>query len=88
MRSGASVPDDVPRLARLQAQLLDAVVSRPRTRWRARLLGVHVSPRAEGRIRSPPSRLGTDLRLVFGASTWPPDADAFYLARLERPLPA
>ena len=74
---------DVPRLADLQRQLLDAVV--PRLAPGGTLVySVCTFTRAEGpeQIRALVARTG--LRLVEEHRTWPPDADAFYLARLER----
>jgi len=78
------VPDDVPRLAKLQAQLLDAVV--PRLAPGGILVySVCTFTRAEGTDQIAALRARTELRLVAEHRTWPPDADAFYLARLERP---
>ncbi|MBA3456982.1 MAG: hypothetical protein H0T42_28090 [Deltaproteobacteria bacterium] len=78
------VPDDVPRLAQLQAQLLDAVV--PRLGPGGVLIySVCTFTRAEGPDQIAALLARTDLRLVSAHRTWPPDADAFYLARLERP---
>jgi 16S rRNA (cytosine967-C5)-methyltransferase len=76
--------DAVPRLAALQRQLLDAVVPRL-ARGGALVYAVCTFTRAEGpdQIRALLDR--TDLRLVSEQRTWPPDADAFYIARLERP---
>jgi 16S rRNA (cytosine967-C5)-methyltransferase len=77
-------PSDVPRLAQLQRQLLDAVVGRLAPGG-ALLYSVCTFTHAEGpdQIASLIERTG--LRLVEDHRTWPPDADAFYLARLERP---
>ncbi len=75
---------DVPRLAALQRQLLDAVV--PRVAPGGTLVySVCTFTRAEGaeQIAALVSRF-PDLRVVAEHRTWPPDADAFYLARLER----
>lgn len=74
---------DVPRLADLQRQLLDAVV--PRLRPGGTLVySVCTFTRAEGpdQVASLVARSG--LRLEHEERTWPPDADAFYLARLTR----
>jgi 16S rRNA (cytosine967-C5)-methyltransferase len=73
--------DDVPRLARLQARLLDAVLPRV---GGALVYSVCTFTRAEGteQIRTFAERSG--LRVVSEVRTWPPDADAFYIARLER----
>ena len=78
------VPDDVPRLAKLQAQLLDAVL--PRLAPGGVLVySVCTFTRAEGPEQIAALLARSDLRLVSAHRTWPPDADAFYLARLERP---
>lgn len=76
-------PADVPRLADLQRQLLDAVV--PRLGPGGVLIySVCTFTRAEGpdQVAALVSRTG--LRLVSEHRSWPPAADAFYLARLER----
>jgi len=73
------VPDDVPRLAALQAQLLAAVI--PRLAPGGTLIySVCTFTRAEG----PEQVARTGLRLVDERRTWPRDADAFYIARLTR----
>jgi 16S rRNA (cytosine967-C5)-methyltransferase len=73
------VPDDVPRLAALQAKLLAAVI--PRLAPGGTLVySVCTFTRAEG----PDQIARTGLRLVDERRTWPPDADAFYIARLTR----
>ena len=41
--------------------------------------------RAEGPDQVAALLQRTDLRLVHEGRSWPPDADAFYIARLERP---
>ncbi len=72
---------DVKRLAELQRMLLDAVV--PRLRAGGTLVySVCTFTRAEGpeQIASLVKRTG--LELVAQERTWPPDADAFYIARL------
>ena len=76
-------PDDVPRLARLQAQLLDAVAARVAPGG-ALVYSVCTFTRAEGpeQIRALAAR--TNLRIEAEHRTWPPDADAFYVARLVR----
>ena len=78
-------PDDVPRLARVQAQLLDAVAPRLAPGG-ALVYSVCTFTRAEGpeQIRAL-ARAHRGCALVAEHRTWPPDADAFYLARLERP---
>lgn len=78
-------PSDVPRLADLQRQLLDAVV--PRLAPGGTLVySVCTFTRAEGpdQIASLVARTG--LVLDEEQRTWPPDADGFYLARLTRPV--
>lgn len=78
------IPDDVPRLAKLQAQLLDAVL--PRLAPGGVLIySVCTFTRAEGPDQIAALLARSDLRLIAAHRTWPPDADAFYLARLERP---
>jgi 16S rRNA (cytosine967-C5)-methyltransferase len=76
-------PNDVPRLADLQRQLLDAVVARLAPGGTL-VYSVCTFTRAEGpeQIEKLVARSG--LRLVEEHRTWPPDADGFYLARLER----
>jgi 16S rRNA (cytosine967-C5)-methyltransferase len=76
-------PGDVPRLAQLQRQLLDAVVARLAPGG-ALLYSVCTFTRAEGPAQIASLVERTGLRLVSETRTWPPDADAFYLARLER----
>ena len=72
--------DDIPRLAELQRQLLDAVI--PRLAPGGTLVySVCTFTRAEG----PDQIARLPLRLVEEHRTWPPEADAFYLARLEKP---
>jgi 16S rRNA (cytosine967-C5)-methyltransferase len=77
------VPDDVPRLAALQARLLDAVAARLAPGGTL-VYSVCTFTRAEGpeQIRAFTARTG--LALVSESRTWPPDADAFYIARLAR----
>ena len=76
-------PGDVPRLAELQRRLLDAVV--PRLAPGAALIySVCTFTRAEGPDQVAALVQRTGLRLVETVRTWPPDADAFYIARLER----
>ena len=74
---------DVPRLAAVQAELLDAVVRRLAPGG-ALIYSVCTFTRAEGpeQIRAFAARSG--LRVIAEHHTWPPDADAFYIARLER----
>jgi 16S rRNA (cytosine967-C5)-methyltransferase len=74
---------DVPRLADLQRQLLDAVVPRLAPGG-ALVYSVCTFTRAEGPAQIAALAARTGLRVVEEHRTWPPDADAFYLARLER----
>lgn len=78
-------PDAIPRLAALQARLLDAVVPRLAPGG-ALIYAVCTFTAAEGpaQIAALLERARAGLRLVSEMRTWPPDADAFYLARLER----
>jgi 16S rRNA (cytosine967-C5)-methyltransferase len=76
-------PDDVPRLADLQRQLLDAVVPRLAPNG-ALIYSVCTFTGAEGPDQVAALVARTDLRLVAKHRSWPPDADAFYIARLER----
>jgi 16S rRNA (cytosine967-C5)-methyltransferase len=80
------VPGDVPRLAALQAQLLDAVVPRLAPGG-ALVYSVCSFTRAEGPDQiAALRRRAPGLTLVHEERTWPDEgADAFYLARLERP---
>jgi 16S rRNA (cytosine967-C5)-methyltransferase len=75
--------EDVPRLAGLQRQLLDAVVARLAPGG-ALVYSVCTFTRAEGPDQIAALIDRTGLRLVAEHRTWPPDCDAFYLARLER----
>jgi 16S rRNA (cytosine967-C5)-methyltransferase len=76
-------PTDVPRLAELQRQLLDAVV--PRLAPGGTLVySVCTFTRAEGPDQVAALVARTGLRLVDEQRTWPPDSDAFYIARLVR----
>jgi 16S rRNA (cytosine967-C5)-methyltransferase len=77
------IPDDVPRLAKIQADLLDAVARRLAPGG-ALVYSVCTFTRAEGpdQIRAFAARTG--MKVVAEHRTWPPEADAFYLARLER----
>jgi 16S rRNA (cytosine967-C5)-methyltransferase len=77
------VPDDVPRLAQLQRQLLDAVVARLAPGG-ALVYSVCTFTRAEGPDQVAALIKRSGLRLVAEHRTWPPDADAFYIARLQR----
>ena len=77
------IPDDVPRLARVQAELLDAVAARLSPTG-ALIYSVCTFTRAEGPDQARAFAERSGLRLVVEHRTWPPDADAFYLARFER----
>ena len=76
-------PDDVPRVAIVQRKLLDAVVARLAPGG-ALVYSVCTFTRAEGpdQIRALLAR-HPQLSLIAEERTWPPDGDAFYLARLE-----
>ena len=77
------VPNDVPRLANVQAELLEAVL--PRLAPGGSLVySVCTFTRAEGpdQVRAFAAKHG--LTIAAEHRTWPPDADAFYLARLTR----
>jgi 16S rRNA (cytosine967-C5)-methyltransferase len=76
-------PEDVARMAALQAQLLDAVIRRLAPGG-ALVYSVCTFTRAEGpdQIRALAQR--ANLRVETEHQTWPPDADAFYIARLAR----
>ncbi|MGE0871514.1 MAG: 16S rRNA (cytosine(967)-C(5))-methyltransferase RsmB [Kofleriaceae bacterium] len=76
-------PGDVPRLAALQRQLLDAML--PRLSPGGSLIySVCTFTRAEGPEQIAAFAARTGMRIVEERRTWPPDADAFYIARLER----
>jgi 16S rRNA (cytosine967-C5)-methyltransferase len=76
-------PADVPRLAELQRRLLDAVLPRLAPGG-ALVYSVCTFTRAEGPDQVAALVERTGLRRVDERRTWPPDADAFYIARLER----
>lgn len=74
---------DVPRLADLQRQLLDAVV--PRLAPGGTLIySVCTFTRAEGPEQISALVARTGLRVLHEDRSWPPEADAFYIARLQR----
>jgi 16S rRNA (cytosine967-C5)-methyltransferase len=77
-------PADVPRLAKVQAQLLDAVVARLAPGGTL-IYSVCTFTRAEGPDQIAAFAARTGMTLVEEHRTWPPDADAFYIARLTRP---
>ncbi len=76
-------PSTVPRMATLQRQLLDAVVARLAPGG-ALVYSVCTFTRVEGRDQISALAERSGLRVVVEHRTWPPDADAFYIARLER----
>ncbi|MEO6773568.1 MAG: 16S rRNA (cytosine(967)-C(5))-methyltransferase RsmB [Kofleriaceae bacterium] len=76
-------PGDVPRLAAVQRELLDAVAPRLAPGG-ALVYSVCTFTRAEGPEQARAFAERSGLRLVTEHRTWPPDADAFYLARFER----
>jgi 16S rRNA (cytosine967-C5)-methyltransferase len=76
-------PSDVPRLADLQRQLLDAIVKRLAPGGTL-VYSVCTFTRAEGPDQVAALVARTGLRVVAEHRSWPPDADAFYVARLER----
>ena len=76
-------PADVPRLAELQRRLLDALV--PRLAPGGTLVySVCTFTRAEGPEQVAALVARTGLRIEVEHRSWPPSADAFYLARLAR----
>ncbi|HEY0255221.1 MAG TPA: 16S rRNA (cytosine(967)-C(5))-methyltransferase RsmB [Kofleriaceae bacterium] len=77
------VADDVPRLAAVQRELLDAVAPRLAPGG-ALIYSVCTFTRAEGPEQARAFAERTGLRIVSEHRTWPPGADAFYLARFER----
>ncbi|HET9989369.1 MAG TPA: transcription antitermination factor NusB, partial [Kofleriaceae bacterium] len=74
---------DVPRLAGVQRDLLDAVAPRLAPGG-ALVYSVCTFTRAEGPDQARAFAQRSGMRLVYEHRTWPPDADAFYLARFER----
>jgi 16S rRNA (cytosine967-C5)-methyltransferase len=74
---------DVPRLAGVQRELLDAVAPRLAPGG-ALIYSVCTFTRAEGPDQARAFADRSGLRLVTEHRTWPPDADGFYLARFER----
>ena len=77
------LPDSVPRLAGLQRLLLDALVPLLAPGG-AFVYSVCTFTRAEGPEQMAAFAQRHGLRVVVEERTWPPEADAFYLARLER----
>jgi len=76
-------PDVVPRNAALQAKLLDAIVPRLAPGG-ALVYAVCTFTRAEGPAQIASLVQRHPLRVVEERRTWPREADAFYMARLER----
>jgi 16S rRNA (cytosine967-C5)-methyltransferase len=76
-------PGDVPRLAELQRRLLDAVAARLAPGG-ALVYSVCTFTLAEGPAQIAALVERTGLTLVEERRTWPPEADAFYIARLVR----
>jgi len=76
-------PETVPRLADLQRQLLDAVAKRLAPDG-VLVYAVCTFTRAEGPDQIAAFAARSGMRVVDERRTWPPDADAFYIARLER----
>jgi len=77
-------PADVARMATLQRQLLDAVVKRLAPGGTL-VYSVCTFTRAEGPDQISALAQRTGMRIVGEHRTWPPDADAFYLARVNAP---
>ncbi|MDQ3336973.1 MAG: 16S rRNA (cytosine(967)-C(5))-methyltransferase RsmB [Myxococcota bacterium] len=77
-------PDTVPRLAKLQQQLLDGVVARLAPGGTL-VYSVCTFTRAEGPAQIAALVARSGLELVSEERTWPPEADAFYIARLVKP---
>lgn len=76
-------PADVPRLAAIQAQLLDAVAARLAPGGTL-VYSVCTFTRAEGPDQIAAFAKRSGLVVVDEHRTWPPVADAFYIARLRR----
>jgi len=76
-------PDAIPRLAALQAKLLDAVATRLAPGGTL-VYAVCTFTRAEGPDQIAAFVKRSGMTLVAERRTWPPDADAFYMARLRR----
>jgi 16S rRNA (cytosine967-C5)-methyltransferase len=75
--------DDVRRMADLQRQLLNAVVAHLAPGG-VLVYSVCTFTRAEGPEQAAALAAKHGLRVVEEHRSWPPDADAFYVARLER----
>jgi 16S rRNA (cytosine967-C5)-methyltransferase len=76
-------PGDVARLAALQSKLL-ASVARRLAPGGTLVYSVCTFTRAEGPDQIAAFAAAAGLRVEHEERTWPPDADAFYLARLTR----
>lgn len=77
------VRDDVERLAAVQRGLLDAVLPRLAPGG-AIIYSVCTFTRAEGSEQVQAFAARSGLAIVEEHQTWPPDADAFYIAKLQR----
>jgi 16S rRNA (cytosine967-C5)-methyltransferase len=77
-------PDTVPRLAKLQRQLLDAVTARL-VPGGTLVYSVCTFTRAEGPAQVAPL-VERGWELADEQRTWPPEGDAFYIARLVKPI--
>jgi 16S rRNA (cytosine967-C5)-methyltransferase len=77
------IPADVPRLALVQAELLDAVVHRLAPNGTL-IYSVCTFTRAEGADQARAFAERSGLQIVEEHRTWPPGADAFYLAKFQR----
>ncbi len=77
------LPDAVARLAGIQRQLLDAVVQRLAPGGTL-IYAVCTFTRAEGPDQIAAFAARSGLRVTSVHRTWPPDADAFYIAKLTR----
>jgi len=77
-------PDDVPRVAKLQRALLDAVVARLAPGGTL-VYSVCTFTRAEGPDQIAALVARSSLVLEHEERTWPPEGDGFYLARLSNP---
>lgn len=76
-------PEAIPRLAALQASLLDAVAARLAPGGTL-IYAVCTFTRAEGPDQVAAFAKRAGMTVTLERRTWPPDADAFYLARLTR----
>ncbi len=77
------LPETVPRLAALQASLLDAVAARLAPGGTL-VYAVCTFTRAEGPDQIAAFVKRSGMTLVEERRTWPPEADAFYIAKLTR----